>query len=49
VRFIFRAPQRAVTVSDESHDLAWVPLAEMGSVTQEVSIARMVGKTPSFL
>ena len=49
VRFIFRAPQHAVIVSDESHDLAWVPLAEMGSVTQEISIARMVGKTPSFL
>jgi len=49
VRFIFRAPQHAVIVSDESHDLAWVPLAEMGSVTQEISMARMVGKTPSFL
>lgn len=49
VRFIFQAPQHAVIVSDESHDLAWVPLAEMGSVTQETSIARMVGKTPSFL
>ena len=47
--FIFRAPQQAVIISDESHDLAWVPLSQMGSVTQEVSIARMVGKTPSFL
>lgn len=49
VRFIFRAPQQAVIISDESHDLAWVPLTQMGSVTQEISIARMVGKTPSFL
>lgn len=49
VRFIFRAPQQAVIVSDESHDLAWVPLTHMGSVTREVSMARMVAKTAAFL
>ena len=33
------------TVSNESHDLAWVPLADIEHYTEEVSILRMVKKT----
>lgn len=32
-------------VSNESHDLAWVPLADIRKYTEEVSIIRMVEKT----
>lgn len=32
-------------VSDESHDLAWAPLADIERYTEEVSILRMVEKT----
>lgn len=49
IRFAFRAPSRAVVVSDESHDLAWVELDRMAEVTAEASIARMVRKSPSLL
>jgi 8-oxo-dGTP pyrophosphatase MutT (NUDIX family) len=44
VRFAFRAPHRAVVVSDESHDLAWVPLARIADYTREESMLRMAGK-----
>ena len=44
-RFLFRAVDDDYTVSDESHDLLWVPLADMCSVTGEPSIMRMVAKT----
>jgi 8-oxo-dGTP pyrophosphatase MutT (NUDIX family) len=33
------------TVSDESHDLAWIPLVEIKKYTDEPSILRMVDKT----
>jgi 8-oxo-dGTP pyrophosphatase MutT (NUDIX family) len=44
-RFLFRAVDDHYTVSDESHDLLWVPLDDMCSVTTEASITRMVEKT----
>jgi len=44
-RFLFRAVDDDYIVSDESHDLLWVPLDDMGSVTTEPSITRMVDKT----
>jgi 8-oxo-dGTP pyrophosphatase MutT (NUDIX family) len=44
VRFAFRAPDRAITVSDESHDLAWVPLADLDRYTREASMLRMARK-----
>ena len=44
-RFLFRAVDDDYVVSDESHDLRWVPLDDMGSVTTEPSITRMVDKT----
>jgi 8-oxo-dGTP pyrophosphatase MutT (NUDIX family) len=33
------------SVSDESHDLAWIPLIEITKYTDEPSILRMVNKT----
>lgn len=42
VRFAFRATAGdAFVVSDESHALAWVPLAELERFTQDPSILRM--------
>jgi 8-oxo-dGTP pyrophosphatase MutT (NUDIX family) len=46
VRFLIEAdPAEPLTVSDESHDVAWVPLAEVTLRNPEESIARMVRKT----
>jgi 8-oxo-dGTP pyrophosphatase MutT (NUDIX family) len=44
-RFPIRAVDDHYTVSDESHDLLWVPLDDMSSATTEPSITRMVDKT----
>jgi 8-oxo-dGTP pyrophosphatase MutT (NUDIX family) len=44
VRFALRALDRDYTVSDESLDLAWVPIAELETVTTEISILRMRDK-----
>jgi 8-oxo-dGTP pyrophosphatase MutT (NUDIX family) len=44
-RFLFQAIDDDYIVSDESHDLQWVPLVDMGRFTTEASIARMVDKT----
>ena len=44
VRFAVRAAQRSFSVSDESHDLAWVPVAELERWTQEESMLRMARK-----
>jgi 8-oxo-dGTP pyrophosphatase MutT (NUDIX family) len=45
-RFLFRATgDEEFTVSEESHDLAWVPLDQIGDFTKEGSILRMVAKT----
>ena len=44
VRFELSAHTREYTVSDESHDLAWVPIADLTTVTREASILRMRDK-----
>lgn len=44
VRYAFRAPSRVVQVSDESHDLAWVPLGEIERYTDDASVRRMARK-----
>ena len=44
-RFVFQAVDDDYVVSDESHDLSWVELASMQTVTEEESILRMVRKT----
>ncbi len=46
VRFRFRATDSEdFTVSDESHDLAWVPLETLSDYTSEESMLRMAQKT----
>ena len=44
VRYAFVAPHRKFVVSDESHDLAWVPISELSSYTQDESVLRMARK-----
>ncbi|XOV90385.1 MAG: NUDIX hydrolase [Pseudomonadota bacterium] len=49
-RFLIQATRDlAFTVSDESHDLKWIALAEMTRYTTEESITRMVNKTAGWL
>lgn len=46
VRFLIEAdPAERVVVSDESHDVAWVALADAVRLNPEEAIARMVRKT----
>lgn len=46
LRFLFEAdPSAAFLVSDESHDLAWVPIGDVTRLNPEESMARMVRKT----
>ncbi len=47
-RFLIQAETEDYTVSDESHDLKWIPLADMSTYTTEESVLRMVRKTASF-
>lgn len=44
-RFLIQADNEDYVVSDESHDLAWIALAQITDYTTEASILRMVGKT----
>ena len=44
VRFAFVAKSRTYTVSEESHDLSWIPIAELEGVTEEESMLRMQRK-----
>jgi 8-oxo-dGTP pyrophosphatase MutT (NUDIX family) len=46
VRFLFEAdPDEPLVVSDESHELAWVALANLGERSTETSILRMAAKS----
>lgn len=46
LRFLLEAdPAAPLTVTDESHDLAWVELDQVASLNPEESMARMVRKT----
>jgi 8-oxo-dGTP pyrophosphatase MutT (NUDIX family) len=46
VRFLIEAdPEEPVVVSDESHDVAWVSLAEAARLNPEEAVVRMVRKT----
>jgi len=50
VRFLLRqSGDRSYRVSEESHDLAWVPLGEIERFSREESILRMRDKTAGFL
>lgn len=44
VRYAFVAPHRDFVVSDESHDLAWVPIPELPAYTEDASVLRMARK-----
>lgn len=45
IRYLFEADSRnPVTVSDESHDLVWVPVKDVLTYTEERSMLRMVSK-----
>ena len=47
VRFLFEADAgEPLVVSEESKELAWVPLDEVARFAGEDSVLRMVGKTP---
>ena len=47
VRFLIEADPtgEAVIISDESHDVTWIPLADVVKLNPEVSIQRMIKKT----
>jgi len=49
VRFLFQAEAGDIVVSDESHDLAWVPLEGLEAKTHEASLLRMRDKAQAFL
>lgn len=42
IGFLFQAATEEYSVSDESHDLLWVPLENMGDYTQEAYILRAI-------
>ena len=44
VRFAFRALDTRYSVSEESNDLAWVPVGEVAGYTDEWSVLRMAQK-----
>ena len=47
VRFLLIAgADQELVVSDESHDLAWVPLEDLERYTDEVSVLRLRDKLP---
>ena len=48
VRFALISRDTDYTVSDESHDLAWVPLARLRDYTDEESVLRMARKWRSL-
>lgn len=46
LRFLIEAdPTEPIVVSDESHDVAWVALAQVAELNPEESMSRMVRKT----
>lgn len=49
VRYLFRAAQGELKVSDESHDLAWVPLARLEEYTDAASVLVVRDKLSSYM
>ena len=48
-RFLLQAASEDYVVSDESHDLKWILLADMQSYTTEESVLRMVRKSADWI
>lgn len=49
VRFLLEAdPDEALVISEESKELAWVPLAGVEALSGDASVVRMVAKTAMF-
>lgn len=47
VRFVFEAdPNEPLVVSDESHELAWIPLDRLAEYGADDSVLRLARKTP---
>ncbi len=44
-RFVMQAYDEEYIISEESHDLAWIPLVDIEKTTMEASILRMANKT----
>lgn len=45
IRYLFRAgPNESYIVSEESHDLSWIAVEELGRYTEELSMHRMAEK-----
>lgn len=50
IRFLLLArPGQTIAVSDESHDLRWVPWGEIATLTDEPGIARMAARARALL
>lgn len=49
IRFVLRAAHTDHIVSDESHDLAWVPIHSIGDYTTEGSMLRMAHKHVRYI
>lgn len=48
-RFLLVAPTSGYAVSEESHDLRWIPLTEIATFISEKSILRLAAKADAFL
>jgi 8-oxo-dGTP pyrophosphatase MutT (NUDIX family) len=50
IRFVFEASKKErIVISEESHDVAWVALADLGKLTgNNPSVMRMVAKSKKF-
>ncbi len=48
-RFLMQAEAGEIVVSDESHDLKWVPLTDIQTYTREASVLRMVSSLDRFV
>ncbi len=49
VRYFIIPMTKEIKISDESNDLAWIPLGKINQYTQEASVLRMVQKTQHLL
>lgn len=46
IRFLLEADMKApLKITDESHDVSWIPMVRVSEFTNESSILRMVGKS----